>query len=276
MPRGIYTGSIGMCRPDKSVLNVAIRTLEIDKQTNKGKIGIGSGIVWDSDPESEYEETLLKANFLTSPNPYFELIETMLCENKEIELLEFHLERLSESSEFFLFHYDQSEIRTKIREESAILDDNKWKIRLLLSKWGNVSITSNRIITKNEPVKVRIAEEKIDPKNRFQYHKTTNRDLYNKIMKDNAIKGYYDTIFLNTDGFVAEGAITNIFIEKDGTMVTPPIKAGILNGVYRRYILRKKPEIVEKDITLQDLLDAEKVFLTNAVKGIVQIDKIDI
>ena len=62
--RGIYTGSIGLIRKNKITFNVPIRTLTIDKKTNKGEIGLGSGIVWDSIAEEEYEETKLKGNFL--------------------------------------------------------------------------------------------------------------------------------------------------------------------------------------------------------------------
>ena len=60
--RGIYTGSIGHLSPDRNMcFNVAIRTVNI--KDNLGEMGIGSGIVYDSDPESEYEECLLKAEF---------------------------------------------------------------------------------------------------------------------------------------------------------------------------------------------------------------------
>ncbi len=62
-PRGIYTGSIGFISPDsRAVLNVAIRTLEIEGQ--RGIMGTGSGITFSSDPEAEYEETRLKTRFL--------------------------------------------------------------------------------------------------------------------------------------------------------------------------------------------------------------------
>lgn len=57
--RGVYTGVIGFCWQGKLVLSVAIRTIELFE--NKGVMGVGGGIVFDSDPEAEYEESLLKA-----------------------------------------------------------------------------------------------------------------------------------------------------------------------------------------------------------------------
>jgi para-aminobenzoate synthetase component 1 len=57
--RGLYCGTIGYFFQDKMVLNVAIRTLEI--WDDQGVIGIGGGIVADSDPELEYEESIIKS-----------------------------------------------------------------------------------------------------------------------------------------------------------------------------------------------------------------------
>ena len=57
--RGVYCGAVGCFFRDEMVLNVAIRTLELFN--GKGVLGVGGGIVADSDPESEYEESMLKA-----------------------------------------------------------------------------------------------------------------------------------------------------------------------------------------------------------------------
>ncbi len=63
-PRGVYTGAIGFIAPDnEAIFNVAIRTVTITNGT--GELGIGSGITIESDPRDEFEETLLKAKFLT-------------------------------------------------------------------------------------------------------------------------------------------------------------------------------------------------------------------
>ncbi len=61
---GIYTGGIGLIRNNKITFNVPIRTLSINKKTGKGEMGLGSGIVWDSIADEEYEETKLKGKFL--------------------------------------------------------------------------------------------------------------------------------------------------------------------------------------------------------------------
>jgi len=83
-PRGAYTGAIGFFSKQESVFNVAIRTLTLDGEA--GAMGVGSGIVIDSNPQDEFRECLLKAEFLTSPanSPVrpspesFSLVETLL------------------------------------------------------------------------------------------------------------------------------------------------------------------------------------------------------
>jgi para-aminobenzoate synthetase/4-amino-4-deoxychorismate lyase len=63
-PRGVYCGAVGFAGPEEAVFNVAIRTVEL--KGAQGRMGIGSGVVWDSDADDEYEECLLKAQFLDS------------------------------------------------------------------------------------------------------------------------------------------------------------------------------------------------------------------
>lgn len=63
--RKIYTGAIGYITPSKDLFfNVPIRTLLI--KNGRGEMGIGGGIVWDSTPQGEWNEGLLKARFLTN------------------------------------------------------------------------------------------------------------------------------------------------------------------------------------------------------------------
>lgn len=64
-PRGVYTGAIGYISPERQALfNVAIRTVVVDRERETAVYGVGSGIVWDSDAQEEYEECLLKTKVL--------------------------------------------------------------------------------------------------------------------------------------------------------------------------------------------------------------------
>jgi len=277
-PREIYTGGIGYISPDnKSVFNVAIRTVVLNRVSKKGDMGIGSGIVYDSKAESEYNECLLKANFLTSKYNDFQLIETLLWEKGGFYLLDLHIKRLRESAEYFLFDCDLSNVIQALVQEAKKFDDQKrYRVRLLLFRDGNIKISSSELEDIGLlPKQVIISKHRVDQSNRFFYHKTTNRDLYDSELKKAREKGYYDVLFLNNKGEITEGAISNIFLENEGKLYTPPISCGLLNGVYRRYMFENGFPVQEKVLFKKDLFEADKVYLANSVRGMVEVNIID-
>ena len=115
-PRGVYCGAIGRISPGgKALFNVAIRTAVVDRD-GQGEMGIGSGLVADSDGAKEHAECLLKMKFLTDPVRRFQLIETMLHEpGQGVWLLERHLERLAASAGYFGFSYEEKRVRSSHR-----------------------------------------------------------------------------------------------------------------------------------------------------------------
>ena len=91
--------------------------------------------------------------------------------------------------------------------------------------------------------------------------------------------GFDEAIMLNTDGKVIEASAENIFIVKDGLLVTPPITSGALNGITRDTVLTiaKENNIshVIRDITRDELYIADEVFLTGTAAGIKPVSEID-
>ncbi len=275
-PRGIYTGSIGYISPDGNAqFNVAIRTIHVDKQNSNATLGIGSGIVADSEPIEEYKECFLKSSFITKPQEKFSIIETMLWENDEIFLEQYHWNRLEQSAEYFGFHYDKNELLDKLNQATADFDRlSRYKIRLLIDKFNNIKIESIKIKVNQELDNkiLTISKIKTTTKNRFLYHKTTIRDLYTTEHQSCRQEGFYDVIFMNEHGHITEGAISNVFIKKDGRYITPPVSSGLLNGTYRQFFIDTHPENVsEQNITLDDLFHADVLYLTNSVAGMVEV-----
>ncbi len=270
-PRGIYCGGIGMAT-EEITMNVAIRTAEIDKNSKEGIIGTGSGVVWDSDAESEYKETLLKADFLRNPPPYFEIIETMLLENHSVFLKEYHLERIKNTSDYFLFKFDENKFLNII--ESCIkhsLPEKKYKLRIALSKWGNLKYRMDELADFGLSEAL-VSERIINSSDRFRYFKTTERSIYDEEFRMHS-KKFLDVIFFNEKGNLAEGAVTNIFIKINGRWKTPSTECGILEGCYRRYFMENN-SVREDFLSLDDLKAAEKVILTNSVRKIINIKSI--
>jgi len=265
--RGIYTGTIGLLTKNEMTFNVPIRTVIIDTKTNKGEIGIGSGVVWDSDPDLEYEETLLKSRFLSAPIPYFELIETLLIENGEIFLPELHLSRVMKSADYFLFKFDKNKYSAVLRESLNQSELSKrYKLRLTFNKWGGINHSLSEIKPRALSGRIVISSKRINSANRFQYFKTTHRNLYEDEYKYYSNKEFDEVLFLNENNNVAEGAITNIFLKYKGLWYTPKIRNGVLNGCYRTHFMNKCKNVIESDITLDRFRKAEEIILTNSIQ----------
>jgi len=107
-PRGVYTGAIGFFSPQReAVFSVPIRTVVLEGQS--GTMGVGSGIVIDSQADDEFRESLLKSEFLTQREESFQLIESLLWQDG-YPLLALHLERLESSARYFGFAFERSAI----------------------------------------------------------------------------------------------------------------------------------------------------------------------
>ena len=277
--RGIYTGSIGFIAPNGNAqFNVAIRTAVI--QNGTAEYGIGGGIVWDSDAESEYEEAITKSRILARRSPEaqrscFQCLETMLYEDGEIFLLERHLKRVKESADYFDFGCDLDTIRDYLRNLPVLSEvEGRFKIplriRLLLDKNGTFFVTHQPNHTFEGVIKLAVAKEPVDSGDVFLYHKTTNRSVYEKAKAD--FPEADDVLLYNERGEVTESCIANIVVELDGRKVTPPVSCGLLAGTFRDELIATG-EIEEQVITLNDLKRADAIWLINSVRKWINVEE---
>lgn len=271
-PRGIYTGSIGYMAPDGSAaFNVAIRTLDLHE--GKAQMGVGGGIVADSDPEDEYRECLLKAEFLTRQRREFQLIETMLW-NGEFRLLPMHLDRMESSAAYFGFAFNRVAITEQLAAESLLFEPEVlYRVRLLLAEDGSLTVTHARHTPNPASQKGRIllSSERTSSTDVFLRHKTTQRKLYDSQYAKCREGGFDEVIFLNERDEVTEGAISNIFIRRAGELLTPPLRSGVLPGVLRRHILETDATAKEQILTLEDLESADAIYLCNSLRGMREV-----
>ena len=281
--RGVYTGAIGYLAPDgAAVFNVPIRTVVI--RGNQGEMGIGSGIVYDSVPEQEWQECLLKGRFLTRPAAEFELIETLLHHpDHGYVLLEEHLARLKDSAAYFLFNWNPDAVRERLQAARADFGGQCMRVRCALAKDGVLAITS---MPCDAPADLRLpavpaagtlprigfSGTRTDALSPWLYHKTTRRELYDRELAAARKRGLFDICFCNGDGEVTEGCITNIIILKDGVYSTPPVRCGLLAGVMRsRLLLDRERPLAERVVSIDDIRNADAVFLCNSVRGVMQV-----
>jgi para-aminobenzoate synthetase/4-amino-4-deoxychorismate lyase len=275
-PRGIYTGAIGRIAPNGDAqFNVAIRTIMLDAAG--GEMGIGSGLVSDSKVGAEFDECLLKAQFLTKPDAPFQLIETLRWERgKGFYLLERHLARLQASALHFAYSFTRDAVLGALEAEMASLKGEVYLVRLLLAEDGALTVTSTAIElpTQDAVLKFTISENPVDEKDPLYFHKTTQRQFYDRELERlKALTSCDEVIFLNRRGELTEGTRTTLFIERDGRLYTPALASGLLPGTLREELLDlPRAAASEAVLSLTDLALADRVYLGNSVRGLVRAE----
>ena len=265
-PRGVYTGAIGFISPAReAVFSVPIRTMVLEN--NRGTMGVGGGIVIDSQAEDEYRECLLKFEFLTRREETFQLLESILW-NDGYSYLPLHLERMESSAAYFGFTFDRASIVATLEDAGKRFTSGaRMKVRVLMERSGAVKITHAPVEELTGSGTVTISTIRISSSDRFLRHKTTRRQLYDEQYHQALLQGHDEVLFLNERNEVTEGAISNLFIETGGQWATPPVDCGLLPGIYRRHLLETKPAAVERRLQLEDLASADAVYICNAVRG---------
>jgi len=271
-PRHVYTGAVGFLAPGRRAqFNVAIRTLTIDRSTGTAQYGVGGGIVWDSECESEKRECIAKSRILSAPLESFALLETIRWTPQEgYYLLGRHLLRLAHSAAYFNFRLNLAEIRRTLKHLSRDLPRRMHKVRLLLSHDGSIISQAEELI---EPARysirqVAIAPFPVDLSDPMLYHKTTQRCRYEQALS--SCPGYDDVILYNAHGEATESTIANLIVDLDGELVTPPLGCGLLPGTVRGWMLDRHL-IREQIIPIEQLLESPRIYLINSVRGMYQV-----
>jgi para-aminobenzoate synthetase/4-amino-4-deoxychorismate lyase len=278
-PRGIYTGAIGWFDAPADgrqvgdfCLSVPIRTLALQAPAGgvrPGEMGVGAGIVFDSDAGEEYAECRLKARFLTGLAKDFELFETMHASRAGVRHLERHLARLSSSAAYFGFAFDARPLRQKLAEACAGLAETEpSRLRLALDQAGACTIAQAPLAALAEPVRLLLGAETTRSDDLFLRHKTTLRARYDAGWRQAETRGAFDTLFFNERGELTEGGRSNVFVKLEGRWWTPPLSAGALPGVMRSVLLDDPAwNAAERVLTIGDLRAAQEIVVCNALRG---------
>ncbi|MEG3639420.1 chorismate-binding protein [Magnetococcus sp. PR-3] len=271
-PRHIYTGSVGVIRPGgEAIFNVAIRTLE--HQGEQTTLGLGGGVVADSNPQEEWQELADKAGFLTQ-HPTTQppgLIETMKVSSEGgIPWLQEHLQRLENSATALGLPFNRVEADQQIQAELKQPKQHPYVLRLELKGSGVMTITTRACPTDKQALKLLVHPYPLDGQDPLLRHKTTRRQHFNTAYTQAQSQGYDDVLFLNTYGHLTECAIRAIFLQLQGTWYTPPIEDGLLPSLWREHT-RHTLNAQIRSLTLEDLAHAQKIMVGNAVQGSQQV-----
>jgi para-aminobenzoate synthetase/4-amino-4-deoxychorismate lyase len=270
-PRGVYTGSIGRIAPSgEARFNVAIRTLTLpEESTGNGEacasLGLGSGVVADSRADEEWRECLAKGGFVSDGTSSFDLIETMAFDPHEgIAHLEQHLQRMKASAAALGFAFDRHHARNELQAATFRFRDPK-KLRLMLARSGAIAIES-RVLPEASPRPVEVALADLPvPANDFRLrHKTSDRAFYDAAR---GRSGCFETLFVDGEGFLTEGSFTNLFVERGGMLLTPPLSRPILPGILRAQLI-EQGDAEEAELRPADLQGI--FYIGNAVRGLMR------
>jgi para-aminobenzoate synthetase/4-amino-4-deoxychorismate lyase len=257
-PRGAYCGAVGHFAPDGSArFNVAIRTLAIEKGC--GELGIGGGVVQDSQLSSEYAECLVKARFFETVRKPLMLIETLRHDDGFVRLPQ-HLARMADSAKALGLAFDAAAARAAL---AAAVEGRTGalRVRLTLDEAGLHRAIAHELPPNPPHWTYRIASERIQSADQILCHKTSWRALYDRDHPD-----CDEMLFCNERGELTEGARSNLFIRQGGSLLTPALEAGVLPGILRAELIAQG-KAREARLTPDDLKD--EVWFGNSLRGLI-------
>lgn len=285
--RGIYTGSVGFIEPCETglgfygKLNVVIRSLilqETEEQSSQfnGIMGVGSGIVIDSNAELEYQECGWKSQFLKRIEPDFELIETIKVTQQQAPLWPLHRARLLQSASDLNFHLSGEALDLAWNQALSTLDNQlSYRVKISLQSNSKLNISCHTFKEVAPELQyVCIANTVLNNHNLLRRYKTNLRAVFDQAWQQAEQEQAFDALFFNQNGDLLEGARSNVFLRHGSTWSTPPLDLDILNGVMRQEIMSKPKthlgidKVMEKYINKAMLLSADEIVLSNALRGI--------
>jgi para-aminobenzoate synthetase/4-amino-4-deoxychorismate lyase len=280
-PRGLYCGAIGWVDAATAdsvagdfCLSVAIRTIVLGAEQAERRsvtLGVGNGIVADSDAAEEFAETQTKTRYLREMDPGFTLFETMALRSGRLRHAKQHLQRLQASASALGFAYEAEAVQDALQRRVASLDPHQpWRLRLDLRQDGHIRVQHSGLAAlASGPAQLVLAAASVPAaESVLLNHKTSLRGAYDAAIQQAMVHGAFDAIFVNARGEVTEGARSSLFVKLEGRWWTPPLSSGVLAGVLRQRLLQRCPHIGERVLLLEQLLSAQELVVCSALRGL--------
>lgn len=225
------------------------------------------------------------------------LFETMKVKGKAIQNLDAHLSRIGEAARLTGFPFFKERVRDALDETAAQLSAPISRLRLTLSRGPFAGLSfppvekGHFIIstadyqepnneTRRQGVNCVIApNRRVNPTSHLPQLKRGNYADCLYAANYAAAKGAREAIFITEDSHLLEGATTNIFLVKEGRLLTPPTGKLVLGGIMRKAIIsaasRLEIETEQRNISLKELYDAEEFFVTNSLIEILPVSQVE-
>ena len=193
--------------------------------------------------------------------------------------LDEHIKRMSNTLCFLDIKHDKDELYKLVEQDLSLPDAAAGAKALKIAVSGEnqtVSIRENLYTQSKRQLgfKLKTSNVSRNQTSALTQHKTLNYadNILEKRLTTS--QGYNEPIFCNTLGNVSEGATTNIFVVKNGRLLTPPATDGLLPGIMRAFVLENN-DVDVRSISLDDALCADEIFVTNSLMGIMPVTSWD-
>ncbi len=218
----------------------------------------------------------------------FETLRVYL--NRRVPLLDAHCRRMADGAEFFRFPFSKTAFAEAVKRElQAVSDQAEARLRVTLEVWGEEGPEETRVLTHSSVltatdqhqrggvrlVRAPFARCSDSPLLTF---KTTNYFENNYSRQWARHREYYDALFFNERGEIAETATANLFLVRGQSLITPPVSAGLLPGIARGLLIASAGDTglvsEERPVTMADLKEADEVMISNAVVEVLPVKEI--
>ncbi|MBF0099240.1 MAG: bifunctional anthranilate synthase component I family protein/class IV aminotransferase [Magnetococcales bacterium] len=271
-PRGVYTGGLFLLQPGGDLIsNVAIRTI-VWQGKQAGRLGLGGGIVADSQAAREWEEIADKGRFLHALPSDLLLIETMLLRaDGSLPGLAAHWQRLQDSARALGFICDLEAIEQSLwRQCEAWSPGGEWIVRLTLATSGEIVLQRRPRPVPLRQLRVQFAAQTVDHLDHLLRHKTTRRQLFEHALVLAKQGGADEALFCNGLGRVTEGSIRAVAVRLGKEWFVPTLADGLLASLWRSSI-QERLGAVPRSLTVQALSQADVMIMGNSVQGTAQV-----
>ncbi|MFT6715426.1 MAG: branched-chain amino acid aminotransferase [Saprospiraceae bacterium] len=219
------------------------------------------------------------------------IFETMKVVDSKVLFLDDHLQRLQLGMRLLKIDNDSFDAKKWGREIERVILKNRYtfaKLRMTIYRESpglytpmandmgfiieGVSYDRKNYTFKSEGISLGVFDELHKPVDKIANCKTTSALVYVMASLYKKEQQLGDVVVLNSKGAVCESSNANLFYVKDDQVFTPSLDQGCIAGVFRMQVInyceKKNVVLEELKVSIQDLLDADEIFLTNVIGGV--------
>jgi 4-amino-4-deoxychorismate lyase len=215
----------------------------------------------------------IQKSSLAKSDELFGLIETLLwIKGSGYRLLDERIGRLTSSARTFGIPCDRSAVLEALKHVVIEPHRGRLRVRLVLDDAGGCTVSVKGIdeVRPDAIWRAVVATTRVESSDPMLRHKTTRRERYEgELARAAQCRAADEVVFLNERDEVCEGARSNIFVARNGMLLTPPLGCGLLPGTLRGSLLAQG-SAREAILRLDDIAEGATWYMGNSVRGLIR------